>query len=102
MFDPLFTSGRVFGTLVLGIATFLAGVGIRRSHAAPGWMGALLALGLAGVSLLPLWPLGYALQWVPETAGAAFIALFGLGWMAVGYVLWSKRGEPDRQPARVR
>jgi molybdenum cofactor synthesis domain-containing protein len=102
LFDPLFTSGRVFGTLALGIATFLAGVDARRNHTAPGWMGALLALGLAGIFLLPLWPLVYALQWVPETAGATFIALFGLGWMAVGYVLRSERGEPDRQPVRVR
>jgi len=102
MFDPLFTSGRVFGTLALGIATFLAGVDARRSNAAPGWMGVLVAFGLAGIFLLPLWPLVYALMWVPETAGAAFIALFGLGWMAVGYVLRSERGEPGRQPVRVR
>lgn len=92
LFDPLFTSGRVFGTLALGTATFLVGVNARRSHAAPGWMGALLALGLAGIFLLPLWPLVYALMWVPEVMGAAFIALFGLGWMTVGYALWAEKG----------
>lgn len=61
-----------------------------------------MALGLAGIFLLPLWPLVYALMWVTEGAGAAFIALFGLGWMAVGYALWSGRGETVRETARVR
>lgn len=102
LFDPLFTSGRIFGTLVLGIATLLAGVTAGRSRATLGWTLALMALGLAGTFLLPLWPLVYALMWVPEAAGAAFIALFGLGWLVVGYVLWSERGEPVRETARVR
>ena len=102
LFDPLFTSGRIFGAFALGIATFLAGVNARESHTAPGWMVALMALGLAGISLLPLWPLVYALMLVPEAAGAVFMALFGLGWMAAGYVLWFGRGETVRETARVR
>lgn len=93
LFDPLFTSGRIFGSLVLGTATFLAGVNALRSPVASGWAIALIALGLSAIFLLPLWPLVYALMWVPEAAGAAFIAVFGLGWVAVGYTLWSERGE---------
>lgn len=101
LFDPLFTSGRIFGTFVLGVATFLAGVNARGSHTAPGWVVALIALSLAGIFLFPLWPLVYALRWVPEAEGAAFMALFGLGWMAAGYALWSGRGETVRETART-
>jgi hypothetical protein len=93
LFDPLFTGGRIFGSLALGTATLLAGVNALRSRVASGWTVALLVLGLGGVFLLPLWPLVYALMWLPEAAGAAFIALFGLGWMAVGYALWSEKSE---------
>lgn len=54
LFDPLFTSGRIFGAFALGVATFLAGVKARGSHTALGWVVALIALGLAGIFLLPL------------------------------------------------
>lgn len=87
LFDPMFTVGRVFGTLALGTATFLAGVGALRSRTAPGWTVALLYLGIAGIFLFPLWPLVYALQWVPQAAGAAFMALFGLSWTVLGYMM---------------
>lgn len=101
LFDPLFTSGRIFGTLALGIATFLAGVKALRSRAPQGWAFSLIALGLAGIFLFPLWPLVYALMWVPEVAGAAFMVLFGLGWMLLGYALWSDGGEPGGGERRV-
>jgi hypothetical protein len=42
-----------------------------------------------GLFLLPLWPLVYALQWLPAGGGAAFIALFVLGWILLRYALWS-------------
>lgn len=102
MFDPLFTVGRVFGSLALGTATFLVGMGAHRSRMAPGWIVTLLYLGLAGLFLFPLWPLVYALQWVPHGVGAAFMVLFGLGWTVLGYMLWSEKGKELRQPARVR
>ncbi len=103
LFDPLFTVGRVFGTLALGTATFLVGVEAFRSRMEPGWTVALLYLGIAGIFLFPLWPLVYALQWVPQAAGAAFMVLFGLSWMALGYkMLRSEKGEELQQPARAR
>ena len=97
LFDPLFTGGRVFGSLALGTATFLAGVDALSSRrAAQGWATALMALGLAGIFLFPLWPLVYALQWVPEAVGAAFMTLFGLGWVLLGYILWPARSASAR------
>ncbi|MFN2383892.1 MAG: hypothetical protein ABR559_06465 [Gemmatimonadota bacterium] len=91
-FDPLFTAGRIFGTLALGAATVVAGRAARGAGAPPGWVAALLLLGLLGLFLLPLWPLVYAVQLLPAGAGAACIALFGLGWVALGPALWSGRG----------
>ncbi len=89
LFDPVFTACRIFGTLALGTAAFLGGLDAQRAGKASGWAIALLLLGLVGMFLLPLWPLVYAVQWLSEGAGAAVIALFGLGWVATGYRLWS-------------
>jgi hypothetical protein len=101
LFDPLCTVARVFGSLALGTATFLVGASALRRRVAPGWTVALLCLGLAGLSLFPLWPLVYALQWVSQAVGAALMILFGLGWTVLGYMLWSHKGEELRQHSRV-
>lgn len=94
-FDPLFTAPRIFGTVALGAATLLAGVEARRIGAARGWVAALLVLGLLGLFLLPLWPLVFALEVMPEGGGSGVIALFGLGWVLVGHRLWSRPGAAD-------
>lgn len=86
-FDPLFTAPRIFGTLALGAGTTLAGVASHRGHGAFSWTVTLVLLGLLGLFLLPLWPLVHALEVVPEGGGAGIIALFGLGWVLVGYRL---------------
>ena len=89
LFDPVFTACRIFGTLALGTATVLAAADAQRAGRTPGWAIALLLLGLVGMFLFPLWPLVHALEWLSEGAGAGVIALFGLGWLATGYRLWS-------------
>ena len=89
-FDPLFTAPRIFGTVALGAGTLLAGVEARRMGAAQAWAAALLVLGLLGLFLLPLWPLVFAIEAVPEGGGAGVIALFGLGWVLVGHRLRSR------------
>ena len=91
-FDPLFTAPRIFGTLALGAAMLLAGIEARREVALRGWAATLLVLGLLGLFLLPLWPLVFALEVLPEGGGAGIIALFGLGWVLMGHRLWSRPG----------
>ena len=88
LFDPVFTSSRIFGSLALGAATLLLGIDARVRGVAASWTVALLSLGLLGLSLLPLWPLVHALELVPEGVGAAFIVVFGLGWVLTGYRLY--------------
>jgi hypothetical protein len=83
-FDPLFTAPRIVGTLALGAATCLAGGEIWRMRGVSGWGIALLAIGLLGLFLLPLWPLVHALAWMPASSGAGFIALYGMGWTLTG------------------
>jgi hypothetical protein len=92
LFDPVFTAGRIFGTLSLGLATLLASLAARRGRVASAWTRALVLLGVLGVALLPLWPLVFALGWLTEAAGALLIAVFGIGWMWVG---WRLRDEAD-------
>jgi hypothetical protein len=89
-FDPLFTAPRIFGTLALGAATTLAA--IERGRADEPWSGTalLLTVGLLGLFLLPLWPLVFAVEVMPAGVGAAVLALFGLGWMLLGYRLWAE------------
>jgi hypothetical protein len=89
--DPVFTASWLFGSLALGAATFVAGYRCRGRPSCGGLGPALLLLGLAGMFILPLWPLIYAVEVLPAGAGAAFIALFGLGWAVMGYRLSSAK-----------
>ena len=91
LFDPVFTAGRIFGTLALGGATFLMGLDVWRAGGRLGWAYPLVVLGLIGLFLFPLWPLVYAVGWLSEGAGAAIIALFGVGWIAFGWAVRSGR-----------
>jgi hypothetical protein len=87
LFDPLFTTARIFGSLALGGATLLLSFDARALGIAPNWTVMLLVLGLMGLFLLPLWPLVFAVELVPEVVGAAFMMLFGLGWVLLGFRL---------------
>ncbi len=100
LFDPVFTAGRIFGTLALGAAAFLAGVEVGRAGGKSGWAYALVVLGLIGMFLFPLWPLVYAMQWLSEGEGAAVIAVFGLAWVAFGWFLRSERVAAPGRPTR--
>jgi hypothetical protein len=68
------------GMLVLGIATVVARV-------LPRWCGMALIIGLL------------AIFFGAESGG---MLVFGLVWLALGYVLWSQRGVSAGQPSRAR
>ncbi len=76
--DPVFTDPRILGTLLLGAGLLVA------AAAEPAGQRRLLAgLGAVRLSLLPLWPLVYAVQWVPAGVAAGVFGLFGAGWLAL-------------------
>ena len=79
---PLFVAPIALGTPVLGAATCFVATGARSPARAD--RGMLLLTGVLGLFILLLRPLVYALQVIPPAAGAAIIALFGLGWVALG------------------
>lgn len=90
--DPLFSAARIFGTLVLGLATTMAAVMAHRAPADRGWVVVFALTGLLGLSLFPLWPLVYAFAFVTMLEGALIIALFGVGWLVIAGLLW-RRGQ---------
>lgn len=77
---PLFVTPIGLGTPVLGLAAVLIATGRDERRAL------LLAVGVLGLSNLPLRPLVYAVGIIPPVAGAAIIGLFGLSWLALGWV----------------
>ncbi|HSH78066.1 MAG TPA: hypothetical protein VLA19_05980 [Herpetosiphonaceae bacterium] len=91
----------IYGLGLLGQAGGLAlfGFGTLWTRRLPGWIG---VLALAMAMLLVLWlPM---LQWQLHTLSILDQVLYGVGWMMLGYVLWSGRaGVPGRErtsPAR--
>jgi hypothetical protein len=74
--------GWLVGFLLLGIATFRAGV-------LPRW---------SGVLLIAFFPVLFAILSFYETG----VIWNGLVWLALGYVLWTRRGTAVEQPMRVR
>ena len=53
VFDPVFTAGRIFGTLALGAAAFLAGADVWRARRMSLCTIGLVVLGLTGIFLFP-------------------------------------------------
>ncbi len=79
-----FTIGTMLGTLVYTIGAVLLGSAILRTGALPRWTGAILILApLLGVSML-FWGVRY----IP----ANFILGNSIGWVVIGYILWSDKG----------
>lgn len=98
LLDPVFTAGRIFGTLALSAGLVCAAVG-GGTHRGRERAGHLLLLGALGAFLLPVWPLVHALGWLSEAAGAVLIAGFGAGWLAVAWWLWRDAARRPRSPA---
>jgi hypothetical protein len=74
--------------LVTGLA--LVGIGALRMEALPRWAAVLLVIGSLGM-------LGFN----DQNAQVLMAIPFGIGWVAVGYALWSGRGATLQRPPRV-
>lgn len=85
LFAPLSFAGRAFGACTLGVTALFVAWNLRNVPQVLRML--LLMLGLGGLFLLPLLPLVFAVQLISAGIAAGLIALFGLGWIAVGYLL---------------
>lgn len=79
------------GLLAVIVGFLLLGVAALRSGTLPRWASALLVVGALAM-------LGFN----DQTWQALMAIPFGIGWMAVGYALWSRPDGSARYPARVR
>ena len=88
------------GLMILTVGVVVLGFGVRRAKVLPAW--AVWPLIVGWVAFLPV-------ANSPVVFGFAFFVLsllaagmLGVGWVALGYALWSGRTTSARQPARVR
>ena len=86
---PLMPFFVIPGVLVLVVGFSLLGIAVLLSRVLPRWAAVLLVAGSLAM-------LGFN----DQNAQALMAIPFGIGWIAVGYSLWS--GAPDQRPARVR
>lgn len=73
-------SGMVLGLALLGTGFLLLGVATLRARALPGWCGATLIVGFVAVLIPLIFPVSLGSYGV--------IAVLGLVWLALSYVLW--------------
>jgi hypothetical protein len=78
------------GGLALVIGLALVGIAALRMEALPRWAAVLLVIGSLGM-------LGFN----DQNAQVLMAIPFGIGWVAVGYALWSGRGATLQHPPRV-
>ena len=85
---PIGIVGAIFGIafLVTLVGFVLYGAATLQAKVLPRW---------GGVALIVTLPVSIVLS------GYGGNALFGLMWLALGYVLWSQRGTTSEQPSRV-
>jgi hypothetical protein len=88
------------GLMILTVGVVVLGFGVRRGKVLPAW--AVWPLVVGWVAFLPV-------ANSPVVFGFAFFVLsllgagmLGIGWVAVGYALWSDSDESAQKPARVR
>jgi hypothetical protein len=94
-FVPPTEGGISIGVPVLGLALFFTGLAVIRDGNGPygrlGLLGPLLMLlGVIGMITLPVQPLIYAMALLPIAFGTAEFALFGAGWVVLGFSLRSR------------
>jgi hypothetical protein len=87
---PLMPYFVIPGVLALVVGFALLGIAVLRARVLPRWAAVLLIIGSLAM-------LGFN----DQNAQALMAIPFGIAWAAVGYVLWSGKGEAIQQPARV-
>ena len=85
----------LLGFLILSIGLVLFGAAAVRASELPKWRALPLMVGAAGLTAFLFGPF-------LVTVADLLLTLIGLGWMLLGYVLWSGGDEAARQPARAR
>ncbi len=87
---PLMPYFVIPGVLALVVGFALLGIAVLRARVLPRWAAVLLIIGSLAM-----------LAFNDQNAQALMAIPFGIAWAAVGYVLWSGKGEAIQQPARV-
>lgn len=88
------------GLLIMTVGVVVLGLGVRRAKVLPAW--AVWPLAIGWVAFLPVANSPAVLGVDPFVASVLGAGMLGIGWVAVGYALWSGKIAPARQRARVR
>jgi len=88
------------GTAALYIGLVLFGSATVRRRVLPRWNALPLVMGLLGLGGLPVGYVGMAVDGLglARLLDTTTLILFGLCWVALGYVLWSDNDERAKQP----
>ncbi len=88
------------GLMILTVGVVVLGLGVRRAKVLPAWAAWPLVVGWAAFLPVANSPVLFGFAFFVLSLLAA--GMLGLGWVAVGYALWSDSNASARQPARVR
>jgi hypothetical protein len=87
------------GLMILTVGVVVLGLGLRRAKVLPAWAVWPLVVGWAAFLPVANSPAVFGFDFfVASLLGAGVL---GVGWVAVGYALWSGETPSARQPARV-
>ena len=88
------------GLMILTVGVVVLSLGVRRGKVLPAWAVWPLVVGWAAFLPVANSPVVFGFAFfVLSLLGAGML---GVGWVAVGYALWSERGGLAGQPSRVR
>ena len=88
------------GLIILTAGVVVLGVGMRRGKVLPAWAVWPLVVGWAAFLPVANSPVVFDVAFFVLSLLAA--GMLGVGWVAVGYALWSERGASSEQTPRVR
>lgn len=88
--------GLVVGLLSMVVGFALYGVATLQARVLPRWCGVAFIVAVPGAIAS-----GIALTWIiPESVFTSIFVVFGIAWLALGYVLWVRRDAPAAQQSR--